>query len=129
MLIRDFIKTVTYALLVGLLIYSVLCFALPLYKYLIISLIAAGFFLTLSVIVYILGERALNNSRSGAFLSVVVINTFIKLMACFLFVFVYVKISEPPDKLFLIPFFIYYIVFMVAETHFLSTQARKSKVN
>ena len=129
MLIKSFIKTIVYAILIGLLIFSILCFALPLYKYITMSLAALLFFILMSVIVYFLGENALKSTKSGAFLSVIVINTFLKLVACFSFVFVYVKTQNPEDKLFLIPFFIFYIVFVAAETHFLSVQAKKSSVN
>ena len=129
MLFKGFIKTVSYAILAGLFLISILCIALPLYKYIYMSLVALIFFIIQAIIIYYLGERALKNPRSGAFLSVVVMNTFLKLIACFVFVFIYVKTQSPPDKLFLIPFLIFYLVFAAAETHFLSEQAKRSKVN
>ena len=116
------------AILIGWLIFSVLCLVLPLSKYSMMGLLSMLFFIVLSAIVYYLGENATKSTRSGAFLSVIVINTFMKLIASFIFVFVYVKLCEPDDKLFIIPFFIFYLTFMFAETYFLSEQARSSKV-
>ena len=125
---RSFLRIMIYACLTGMLLYSALCFFLPLYKYIYLSLATLILFLTMSVIIWIMGERAIENSRTGAFLSIMVMSTFLKLMGSFVFVFAYVKIWEPTDKLFAIPFMIYYLVFTVAETHMLMVQARKSKI-
>lgn len=125
---RSFLRIIIYACLVGMLLYSALCFFLPLYKYIYLSLSTLILFLIMSVIIWIMGERAIENSRTGAFLSIMVMSTFLKLMGSFVFVFAYVKIWEPVDKLFAIPFMIYYLVFTVAETHVLMTQAQKSKI-
>ena len=125
---RSFLRILIYACLAGMLLYSALCFLLPLYKYIYLSLATMILFSAMSVLIWIMGARAIQNSRSGAFLSIMVMSTFLKLIGSFVFVFAYVKIWEPDDKLFAIPFMIYYLAFTVAETHVLMTQARKSKI-
>ena len=124
---KKFIQTVIYAALGGMLLYSLLCIFLPLYSYLYLSMASLLLFLSLAIIIYFLGQRAILNPIGSAFLSIIMLNTFLKLIASFVFVFAYVKLYEPQDKLFIIPFFIYYLSFTIAETYFLSVQAKKRK--
>lgn len=127
--LKGFLKTISFASLAGVLLLVVIGLAVPLINYLYMSISCLLMFIILSVIVYFMAQRAVNNPRSGAFLSVVVVNTFFKLIASFAFVFIFVKTQEPEDKFFLIPFLVFYLVFAAAETHFLSTQAKNSKVS
>jgi len=126
---RKFLKLCLYAVLGGSLVFSLLGLVLPLYQYSLMGLLSIVFFLIISIGIYILGERASHSNRSGAFLSIIVINTFAKLLASFLFVFIYVKLTQPQDKFFIIPFFIFYLAFMIAETYCLGVQAQKSKLD
>lgn len=126
--LKGFLRILLYANLAGAVIFGILCLLWPLYKYIYMAIFGLAFFSLMALIIYLLGENALKNPRSGAFLSIIVINTFMKLLACFAFVFIYVKIRQPEDRLFLIPFFLFYLVFVIMETYFLSIQARKSKI-
>ena len=117
-----------YALLAGFIIYSLATLLVPIYKYIGLAWASVLFFTILSLLVYVLGERAYKSKRNGSFLSIVVINTFLKLMASFVFVYIYVQNFAPSDKYFIIPFFIFYLCFMVAETYVLTVQASKSKI-
>jgi hypothetical protein len=125
---KDFIKVLAYSVLCSVLVYSILCFFVPIYKYLDLSLIGLVFFSALSVLIYVMGERALRSKKTNSFLTIIVLNTFIKLMGSFILVLLYVKIKEPDDKNFLIPFLLIYLVFMISETYFLSVQSRQSRV-
>ena len=129
MAFKQFIKLMIYAVLAGLIIYTLLGQLMPLYKYSTLAWLSVIFFFLLSLLIYLLGERALSSNKNGSFLSIVVINTFLKLILSFVFVYIYVEHQQPNDKYFIIPFFIFYLAFMVAETYFLTVQASKSKVN
>lgn len=124
MAFNRYIKLMIYTVLAGILLNSIVSVFIPLYKYVSWSLISMSLFLVLAFLAYLLGQNAARVKKNGAFLSVVVINTFLKLIASFAAVFIYVHFAAPEDNLFLIPFFIYYLCFMVSETYFLTAQAR-----
>lgn len=76
---------------------------------------------------YWLGNTAKNIGDGKAFIRIVIMNVFTKLIGSFLFVMVYVKYKEPNDNLFLIPFLMTYLIFLVSETYFLDQQARETR--
>jgi len=76
---------------------------------------------------YWLGSTATKIGNGSAFIRIVIVNVFTKLIGSFLFVMVYVKFKEPTDRLFLIPFLLTYLIFLVSETYFLNIQARETR--
>ena len=66
MAFKKFCRILIYAGLSGMLVYSLLCAFLPLYKYLYMSLASLLLFLLMAVIMWVLGERASKNTRSGS---------------------------------------------------------------
>jgi hypothetical protein len=76
---------------------------------------------------YWLGRVAVKVGNGSAFIKIVIMNVFTKLIGSFLFVMVYVKFKEPSDRLFLIPFLLTYLIFLVTETYLLNIQARETK--
>jgi len=85
------------------------------------------FYSILSYIIFLMGQKSTQSRPGDYFLYIVVINVFIKLIASFLIVFLYVKIYQPQDKYFVIPFLTIYMIFTIFETYFLSLQAKSSK--
>ena len=61
--LKGFIKTISFASLAGILLMVVIGLAVPIYKYFYMSLSCFIMFIILSVIVYFLAERALNNPK------------------------------------------------------------------
>ncbi|MBT8231905.1 MAG: hypothetical protein HKO66_13125 [Saprospiraceae bacterium] len=86
-------------------------------------------FSVLSVGTYLLGENAIKSKDGSAFIRIVIMNVFLKLVGSFVFVLAYAKLAKPADKMFLIPFLICYLVYLISETYFLNIQARQTKAN
>ncbi len=100
---------------------------LPVSKHINFLVAATAFYAALSYIVFILGQKSVEIKTGEIFMYIIVINVFVKLVASFLMVFVYVRIYMPEDKLFVIPFLTIYLLFTILETYFLSILAKSSK--
>lgn len=123
----DFIK-----LLIGAAILSVASFFLinifvDLSGYFDFLLMSIGFFALLTIGAYIFGELSINRSGGAGYIGLVIANVFLKLIGSFLFVALYAKYNPPPNRNFLIPFLVTYLVFTGVETYFMSLQARGRK--
>ena len=123
----NFIKYLAASIILSIIVFYVISLALPLRPYIDVLIYAIIFFTTLTVLVYWLGQRALRTSQNNFFLYVIIINVFIKLVASFVFMLIYVKIKNPGDRYFLVPFLLTYLIFTISETYVLSIQARHSK--
>jgi len=77
------------------------------------------FFIVFSQAVFFFGLRAARSSNRHDFTNASMGFIFFKMMLSVGFVFVYVKLSKPPDALFIIPFFINYLFFTIFETRFM----------
>jgi len=77
------------------------------------------FFIVFSIIVYAMGYQSARSPNRQKFTNTTVGFIFYKMMLSVAFVFIYVKVMEPTDSLFLIPFFIIYLCFTIFETHFM----------
>lgn len=76
-------------------------------------------FIAFSQAVFFFGLRAARSTNRHDFTNVSMGFIFFKMMLSVGFVFIYVKLIEPPDALFIIPFFINYLCFTVFETRFM----------
>ena len=81
-------------------------------------------FVMISIIVYLMANKALKGSNKNSFLNIVVLNLFMKIIASFILVGLYIKMTSPEDKFYLIPLTINYLIFTIFETYFLSKAAR-----
>lgn len=81
-------------------------------------------FAVISIIVYYMANQALKGSNKNSFLNIVVLNLFMKIIASFILVAVYIKMTSPEDKMYLIPITINYLIFTIFETYFLSKAAK-----
>ena len=124
---NNFIKYLGGSIILSIVVFYAISFVLPLRPYTDVLVMAILFFASLTLLVYWLGQRALRTNQNNFFLYVIVINVFIKLVASFVFMLIYVKIKNPTDRYFLVPFLLTYLIFTISETYVLSIQARSSK--
>ena len=122
-----FIKLIGSASLVCTILFFLLSLAIDIRQYFDFLLLSILFFMVLSFMTYWLGRVAVKIGNGSAFIKIVIMNVFTKLIGSFLFVMVYVKFKEPSDRLFLIPFLMTYLIFLVTETYLLNIQARETK--
>jgi len=123
----DFIKYLGASIIASVIVFYAISIALPLRPYTDVLAFAVLFFTSLTLLVFWLGQRALRTNQNNFFLYVIIINVFIKLVASFVFMLIYVKMKNPPDRYFLVPFLLTYLIFTISETYILSVQARSSK--
>jgi len=121
------IKNILIATVSSILVFFASTMIIPVMSYLDILGLAIAFFGGLTLIIYWQGERAQKTQQNKFFLYVVITNVFVKLIGSFVLMFIYVKVKEPDDKYFLVPFLLTYLIFTIFETYILSEQARKSK--
>jgi len=93
--------------------------------YLDLTLIGILMFALISIGIFLMSKRAVKTADKNFFIYVIVINIFIKVIASFIIMALFVKMTNPPDKLYLIPFLMIYLVFTIFETYFLNIQARE----
>ncbi len=83
----------------------------------------AGFTL-LSLVMYFVGYRTANSDDKNAFTSAALGFTMGKMLLTVTLIFVYMKVAEPMDKLFVIPVLGVYVVFTIFETYFMMKLGR-----
>ena len=78
------------------------------------------FFILFTIIVYFVAFRAALSENLHTFSSVIVGVVIGKMILSVLVVLVYVKLSQPESRFFLIPFFVVYFAFTIFEVYFMS---------
>lgn len=86
---------------------------------------ALALFTLLSWLMYLLGKHAVKSSDKNAFVQLVLISVFLKMMLSFAVVVVYANKIQPESKYFVLPFFFVYLVFTIFETAFLMRIAKQ----
>ena len=97
-------------------------------QYLDLAYLSIGFFVAVSLIVYLLSERASRLKKKQFFMHIVMINTMIKMFGSVLIVIGYFKLVNPTSTRFVVPFLISYLLFSIFETHFMMRQSRNISV-
>ncbi len=97
-------------------------------QYLDLAYLSIGFFVAVSLIVYLLSERASRLKKKQFFMHIVMINTMIKMFGSVLIVIGYFKLVNPTSTRFVVPFLISYLLFSIFETHFMMQQSRNISV-
>jgi apolipoprotein N-acyltransferase len=93
-------------------------FQVPALKpYQLLGWVSLGGFVLLSFLMYLIGDNAAKSSNKNHFTNVVLGFTGAKMMLALMIVFAYLKLAEPSDKLFIIPFFAVYFIFTGFETY------------
>jgi len=82
------------------------------------------FFVFLTILVYVLGYKAIKQKNINALSQVVLGLVLVKLVACLMMIFLYKKLAAPTDHLFAVPFLIIYLIYTVYEVILLSQQNR-----
>lgn len=123
---RSFLKYLSFTIVFAIAIHFFINLFLPISTYNDILIYAVIFFTLICILVYWMSVRGIQTKKNNYFLYIIIVNVFVKLVAAFVIILVYVKINQPEDKYFLVPFLMTYLVFTIFETGFLSIQARAS---
>ena len=86
--------------------------------------ISLGGFVFLSVVMFFIGRSSAQSTNKNNFTSTVLGFTVGKMMLAIMIIFAYLKLAEPIDKLFVIPFFAVYFIFTAFETYFMMKLGR-----
>lgn len=89
-----------------------------------LSWISLGLFTLLTVAMYYSGSRALHSQNKNDFTNVVMGFTTGKMFLAIAIIFGYLKLVEPTDKLFIIPFFTVYLIYTVFEVYLMMKMSR-----
>ncbi len=127
MSISDFIKLLLGAALLSVVSFFLINVFVELAGYFPFLMMSIIFFTLLAVVAYIFGELSIRRSGGAGYIGLVIANVFLKLVGSFVFVALYAKYNPPPNRNFLIPFLVTYLVYTAVETYFMSQQARGRK--
>jgi lipid-A-disaccharide synthase-like uncharacterized protein len=86
----------------------------------ILGWVGLGMLSSLSVIIYMISERALKSADPNMFSNIFMLSTGFKMLLCAVFILVYDKVQQPADKLYIIPFFLVYFAHLLFEIYFLA---------
>ena len=123
----DFLKYLLVSIGISVVLYFLFDLFLPLTPYLDFLGWSIFFFTVLALMAYLFANKSSKLKNSSAFLVLIIGNVFLKMITSFLFVAIYAKYNEPPDRFFLVPFLITYLVFTGYEIYFMSIQAHDTK--
>ena len=93
-------------------------------EYIDIAYYAIPTFSLLCIVIYFLTEYLEKQSNKGMLLNLVIINVMFKFMITIGVVLIYLKLRNPDDGIFVLPFIIIYVLFTIFETYFMSLQAK-----
>jgi len=120
----NFFKYFTLAALASTLLFFGFQLLLPIKPYGDFLMWSLIFFSFMALLAYLFGELLMRKRDGVGYLVLIIGNVFLKLILCFVFVALYAKKTSPPDKYFMIPFLITYLVYTGYEMYFMSVQAR-----
>ena len=92
--------------------------------YSLLSWISLGAFIALCILMYLAGYRAALSDNKNDFTNAVLGFTVGKMFLAILVIFGYSQLANPPDKLFIIPFFAIYLIYTIFETYFMMKLGR-----
>lgn len=73
---------------------------------------------------YYAGRNAARSSNKNDFTNIIMGFTMGKMVLSFVLIFAYLKLVEPADKIFVLPFFSIYLIYTVFETYFMMKLGR-----
>ncbi len=120
----NFLSGLLISILACVAIYMGVIQLMPAFNYTDVNYYTIAMFVVISLIVYFMAHKALESDNKNSFLNIVVMNLFMKMVASFVLIGVYVKMTSPEDKMYLIPLTINYLIFTIFETYFLSKAAK-----
>lgn len=102
---------------------------LPTNSFLDLSIFALAFFISLSFVVFKLGEKAVKSSNKYSYINLIISNMMVKMFFSFIIVLVYAKLTSPENKYFVVPFMFIYLIFTAFETYFMTIQGKAKITN
>ncbi|MFN7119239.1 MAG: hypothetical protein ACK4TA_20740, partial [Saprospiraceae bacterium] len=78
-----------------------------------------AFFVFFCILTYLIAYRAVHRKNKFAFINAALVLTFIKMLLCVVVVGAYIKLANPPSRLFILPFLGIYVVYTIFETYFM----------
>jgi biotin transporter BioY len=91
------------------------------------SYMTTGMFVLFCVIAFILSKKAVKSANKYRFIHILLMIIMGKMFLSLVMVLAYVKLFNPTDKLFVIPFFLIYLVFTAFEIYFLEKVAKEDE--
>jgi len=92
--------------------------------YQILGWVSLGGFVLISMLMFFTGRSSAQSDNKNTFTSTVLGFTAGKMMLAIMIVFAYIKLAEPADRFFVIPFFAVYFLFTAFETYFMMKLGR-----
>ncbi|MCB0558648.1 MAG: hypothetical protein H6573_03810 [Lewinellaceae bacterium] len=89
-----------------------------------LSWISLAAFAALCILMYLAGYQAVMSDNKNNFSNAVLGFTAAKMFLAILVIFGYSQLAQPPDKLFIIPFFAIYLIYTIFETYFMMKLGR-----
>ena len=89
-----------------------------------LSWISFAAFVALCILMYLAGHRAAMSDNKNDFSNAVLGFTAGKMFLAIFVIFGYIQLAQPPDKLFIIPFFAIYLIYTIFETYFMMKLGR-----
>ena len=100
-------------------------FGLPVFqKHWPVSIAALATFVGICLALFFVGERMATSKNRLAFNHLITFSVLGKILVSLVVLFVYFKMKQPTDRLFIVPFLLTYLVFTVFETWFMMKLAR-----
>jgi len=88
--------------------------------------LSIAFFFFFSLAMYFFAKKAALSSNRHAFTNVTIGTLAGKLLLSVVLLVIYKQVADPPDRLFIIPFFIVYLFYTMFETNFMIKLGRLS---
>ena len=120
-----YFKGLGVTLLVLIPILLLMHYILEQFKYTNVSVIGVLLFIVLSSTLYLFLKRLAYHPNKQLFLSATMLNILVKIIATGLLIFLYIKVTTPPNNFFVIYILAIYIAFTIFETWFMTRLAEK----
>ena len=92
--------------------------------YQLLGWISLGGFVLFTIFMYFTARSSALSSNKNTFTNAILGFTMGKMMIALMIIFAYLFLAEPPDNLFIIPFFLVYVFFTSFETYFMMKLGR-----
>ncbi len=89
-----------------------------------LSLSTILFFVLNATVVYFLAKSTKAKESKFFFVQLVIGNMFFKVVGSLILIVLFVQMTQPSTKYYLLPFAVIYLIFTIFETYFLSVQAK-----
>jgi hypothetical protein len=91
------------------------------------SFVTISLFVIFCLVAFVLGKKSVKSTNKYRFIHILLMLIMGKMVLSLFLILTYVKLLTPPDKLFVIPFFLIYLVYTVFEIYFLEKVAKEDE--